>query len=555
MTNFLVEQFKDGWNPVDIAYARYLRNTTEHSDIARIARELTCKRVLGEGVHFDLTHQDDSANSKLTDITSAQDSSPSEMLSKHAGKKHKTKQSGDGTNSISLDDIFSSVRVEWNEFVEKLDIEIMRQGFSLITMVPSRYNPAVYIPHIEDIAYYELFYRYIPRRGIEYAAVWSNLERFQESDDIKNNHRITNSKLLVACGCEPSENGKLRSKLADAAPLISEMEAMEENISYALYWSAHPVYVPQLSPTGPGTLKGNASAAAASISSPPYANYTQLMQDQTAVARFARAQKLDDAEQVAEDAYRRHLAHQVERRHEQISFYQRQMAHNNRKAATAIDGNARHAVHPPYSVDYPMEQGDTIAAGPSPSLPAQIREHKNDLSRRAFLALDVQPQLVTLEHSNHAANSDIAFAGQNDAIKNRQSILEPLIAEAFRFVYDMDLRGVDSILANKKETKVDGKPVVQHSAGISCSHRIRARLCNVPLTTFDALEKMLQTKVIDHSTYRDMMLQTASVSSHLASSDTVTSEQIDEWYRAKTPEKENKSSGSSKRKSATGKAK
>lgn len=546
MSNFLVEKFRDGWSAIDIEYARYLRATTELSDIVRISREFTCKRVVGEGVHFDLVKDDEDADNNTI----------------HTNKRTKSKQTGEGTDSVSLDDVFLPVRVEWNEFVENLDIEIMRQGFALITTSPSRHNPAILVPRIEDIYYYNLYHRYIPLQGIEYVATWTNLSQFQEIKlGAKNDDRITDAVLLVPVGSGPLIDGKLRSKLAYAAPLICEMEAMEENISYALYWGAHPVYVPQLAPTGPGTAKGNASAAIAKVAAPPYANYSQLLQDQSAVSRYARAQKLDDSEQVAEDALRRHLNNQIERRHEQITMFQRQVAHNNGRVANATDGNVRHAIHPPFSVDYPMEQGDTISSGPPPTLPAQIREHKNDLSRRAFLTLDVQPQLVTLEHSNHAANSEIAFAGQNDAIKNRQAVLEPLIAEAFRFVYNIDLMQVDKILSARKEDTTDAtetKPLAKHSATPSTkssAHRVRARLSNIPLTTFDALERMLKTHVIDHGTYREMVLQVASVSSHLSSCDVVESEQIDEWYGNIKPQKEESSSGSAKRKSSSGKSK
>ena len=182
--------------------------------------------------------------------------------------------------------------------------------------------------------------------------------------------------------------------------------------------------------------------------------------------------------------------------------------------------------------DYPLEQGDTLGSAPKPAIPTGTNEHINGLARKIFLILSVQPQLVALEHANHAANSDIAFAGQNESILNRQRTLEPLLAEAFRFVYhillDMTAAHLDS--TDPQSASGSKEDVAKHSASTtpSVAHRIRGRLCNVPMTTMDSLHHMFMTGCITHNDYRTMALQVAGVNSQLVSNERMTRQQIAE---------------------------
>lgn len=581
MTTFAIDGINKDWTPIQLAYARYLRTTTETTDIATTARSVTAKRILGDGVNIDLADDDDhsletmkefvpSGKRASTDSDSdSDDAAPSDdrnrKLMRNAARRQYMKGGGTAPSSggraknvIQLSAIIAPIQVELDEFVETLDKEIVRQGFALVGSRASRHHPELLVPFVEDIEYYSLYHRYTPLVGWEYQAVWSGLsQRQQELLGKKNDQPIDDVMVLVAPDWQPMPTGQLRSKLATAAPLIAEVSSMEENASYALYWASHPVYVPQLAPTGPGTSKGNAAAAAARVAAPPYGNYTQLLQDRSALDRYSRNQKLDDSREVADDALRRHLKHQAGRLAERLDAYQRHMSHNNSVVSAALDANARHAIRPPFIQDYPMEQGDKIAAGPTPTLPGQIREQKNDIARRAYMVLDTHPQLVTLEHSNHAANSDIAFAWQNDAIKARQAMLEPLIAEAFRFVYKVDL--------DMAETALGGEPsVVEHARGarrlapaptqpVRLAHRIRARLSTTPMITTAALEHMLKTHVVDHQTYREMYLQNAQVSPMLASQHRVSHSDVDLWYGNVKPTTE-ATTGASERE-VSGKAK
>ena len=587
---------EEDWAPVAMSDARFLRSTTERSDIALIARDITSKRVVGEGIHFDMiADTDDSQNamrdmassssSKMpgedtddddygTSATASADAKPpttsGQHLLRHANKRrfNRPKRASEGTDSIPLDDIFAAVRVEWNELVERLDEEILRQGFALVVAAPSRHHPDILVPRVEDIDYYQLWQRYVPLVGREYLATWDNLSQNQQAMlAVRNDDIIQGAKILVAVGSyAPDSSGELQSKMSIAAPLIAELEAMEENISYGLYWATHPPWVPLLGPTGAGSAKATASAAAAASSAPPYANYTQLLQDKSALSRFARAQKKDDHEEDHDEAYSRHRKYQLGQLRETIEAIKRTGTHTSTRARSASEGNMRHALNPPYMNEYPMESGDTVSSGPDPKLPTQTRDNKNDVARRAYLALGVQPQLVSLEHANHAANSDIAFAGQNEAILNRQRTLEPLLAEAFRFVYAVDLDGVETMLSStkieppSKATDASSSSSAVAHAGSAVrtrvcdpegnasrvAHRIRARLTCDPLTTPTCLENMLKTHVIDHATYKELMLKSACVSTHLSSADKVTFEQVDTWYNNAPKDKESSPAGTKK---------
>lgn len=560
--------------------ALFLRETTQGSDVALIAWDVTSKRVLGDGIHFDMIADTEASETAMRDMATAtkpssgdddddddddEDSgvrsapaaaappplTTGQHLLRHANKKRfdQRKRVGEGGDSIALDDIFSAVRVEWNAFVEELDLEILRQNFALVTSGPSEHHPDILVPKIEDIQYYTIYQRYVPRVGYEYLATWSGLSQDMERMlGVKNDDIIEDAVVLMGPKkYAPDGKGELHSKMATAAPLIAELEAAEENIAYGLYWSTHRPWVPQLGPVGTGTAKGAASSAS---SAPPYANFTQLMANKDLAKRFQRAQKLDDHDEMHEDAYRRHTRYQLGRLRQRVESISKLQTHSAARARSAFEGNTRHALNPPYMNEYPMEAGDTIAAGPEPKLPAQTRENKNDIARRAFLALSVQPQLVGLEHANHAANSDIAFAGQNEAILNRQRVLEPLLAKAFRYVYSIDLDGVDGLLRSREMSASSSSvSAVEHSAKAvrtrvfsdtgeanRVSHRIRARLCSDPLTTPTNLENMLKTHVIDHGTYKELSLKSACVSTHLAAGDRVTMDQVDTWYGNGAPE-------------------
>lgn len=559
----ILSRMDENWIPIDMAHARMLKSVTEISEIVQVAWNITSKRVVGEGVHFDLTARTDDSHGMIEDILSGDDTrTPSQRLMSHANKRrfNQPKRAGEGHDSISLDEIFASVRVEWNEFVERLDAEMLRQGFAVVYAKPSRHNPQVLVPYIEDIDHYQIFQRYVPRKGYQYVAVWDNLNETQKREaNTDNGYFIEEAIVLVALERHaPSSTGALRSILATAAPLLAELAAMGLNMSYAFYWSSHPPWVPQLGPAGAGTAKGSTNAG---MTAAPYANFTDLLQDKSAVQRFERAQKLDDHERMHEDAYRRHQMYQLGRVRAQVERLTNTTPLLAPITRSANQINQRHSLDPPFMTEYPLEAGDTIASGPTPTIPNQILEAGNRLMRMVFLLLGVQPQMVGLEHTNHAANSDVAFAGQNEAIVNRQRDLEPLLAETFRWIYGIDLAGADMLESSpmgtaepgaaattetsakeddkekQKKKKAKKEVLVSHAASrpvqptsVCLADRVRARLCSDPLTTPANLENMLKTHVIEHDTYRDMMLKSACVSTHLAAKHKVDFETVDSWY-------------------------
>ena len=561
----------EGWTDVDMGHARYLRAVTSKHETVVIAWSMTSKRVLGEGVHFDLAANNQDSHGAISEITDGAPSdesdptidarTPSQRLMKHANKRRfmPAKRVGDGHNSIPLDDIFAAVRVEWNEFVEALDAETLRQGFALVRPRSSRYNPALMVPMVEDIDYYTLYQRYVPTKGREYIAAWDNIsDTMTKEFGIRNDDVIKGAIIVVSSEMyAPGLDGELRSKMAAAALHIAELDAMSDSISYGIYWGTHQPWVPQLGPAGAGTSKASNAPSA-----PPYATYHTMLQDQSQAARLAVAQKKDDREAAHEDAYKRHRAYQAGRLQKAIEDYGATAPILAARASIASEVNQRHAINPPYMNEYPMEPGDKVSGGPVPVIPPRVQETQNDIRRTIFLLLDVQPQMVTLEHSNHAANSDVAFAGQNEAIVNRQRDLEPLLASVFRFIYHIDLQGADMLTRAKSEAPEEKEqPVVSHSrstarvitsssSAVCLGDRVRARLCSVPLTTPAHLENMLKTHVIDHDTYRSLCLSSAQISGHLAATDKVTPDVVDTWYRQKEEPSDREVNGKAKKRSA-----
>lgn len=581
MGDFLVAtqlSIEMGYKRVDVVEARYLRERVESSDITKIAASITRKRIVGDGMHIDLINDTQEAEQAMRDITSvavgrsgsdsgagsdadsgyppeedsddsdmetgASDLTPGQHLLRHAGKRRfvPKKRAGEAHDAISIDDIMAPVREEWKEFTETLDAEILRQGFSVLTRRRSLTQPDINVPHVLDIAQYDLYVRLSPLYGAQYVPVWANLNESQQKEvGARNGNIIRNAIVLVGPRDQaPLPTGALQSKLSAAAPIIIEHDALNENISYAVYWATHQPWVPELGNGAVGSRKGPATNAG---SAPPYANYTQMLQNKEALARYARAQKLDDHEEHREDTFARHRRYQLERREEQIRALAVRTMHLGTNGMNGRDGNHRHILDPPYMNEYPMEPGDRIASGPVPTLPAQTREHKNDLARRAYLALDVQPQMVTLEHSNHAANADVAFSGQNEAIENRKQTLLPLLHRAFCFVYAIDLTWVDARLGAPTPSAVEHSGSAVRTRMFTAdgvpsrvAHRIRVRLSGDPLATPSNLENMLKTAVIDHDAYKDLMLKQAYVPTHLASTRTVTPDEVDCWYGHGKPE-------------------
>lgn len=572
-----------GYKRVDLPEARYLRERIEKADITKTAASITRKRIVGDGLHIDLIKDTQEAEDAMRKITgsapgrsgsdsgagSDEDTSypwwedsdddgeddtgatnreknltPGQHLLRHAGKRRfvPKKRAGEAHDSISIDDIMAPVREDWKAFTETLDAEILRQGFSVVTRRRSESQPDMNIPHILDIDQYDLYVRTSPVLGPQYVPVWVNLDDTQQKEvGAKNGSIIANAIVLAGPRDQaPLPNGALQSKLSVAAPIIIEHDALNENISYAVFWATHQPWVPELGNGAVGSRKGPASNAG---SAPPYANFTQMLQNKEALARYSRAQKLDDHEEMREDTFARHRRYQLERREEQIRAMIARSMHLGTNGMSGRDGNQRHLLDPPYMNEYPMEPGDRISSGPVPTLPPQTREHKNDLARRAYLTLDVQPQMVTLEHSNHAANADVAFSGQNESIENRKQTLLPLLHRAFCFVYALDLTWIDARLGGQQQSTVEHSGCAVRTSMFTAdgvpsrvAHRIRVRLSGDPLATPTNLENMLKTAVIDHDAYKDLMLKQAYVPTHLASTRTVTPEEVDCWYGHSKPE-------------------
>ncbi len=500
-----------------------------------IAREITENRIVGDGVHFDL-HDDDtnSAANLRTEVTADSDDdseAPNERLKAIAKKRSSSATSSVAKRRvIPMDDHLRAVQVEWREFVQQLDREIQRQGFVLVTAHESRFHPGVLVPAVEDIGYYQVMMRYIPINGWEYAAVWKNLSDDQSAvSGMYNDNEVDHGILMVPS--PPDELGNIRSPLAAVAGDVEQLHGLMDSFGYGFYWMAHPIFAPQMGATNKGV--GSAKAAESGLAAPPYgsASFIDLMRNQESAERYKRLVRRSETEERSEDAYHRHLRTLSEHLHQEISCFQYARSDVDATVEMASDANAHHAIAPPWLQEYHLDNGEALAAAPRPSIPPNVNDHINGLARRVFLGLGVQPQLVALEHANHAANSDIAFAGQNESILNRQRTLEPLLAEAFRFVYAVILDMTAAHLDRPKESPSgSAENVVRHAntSNGSLSHRIRARLCNTPITTMEALHQMYMTGCITHEDYKSMTLQAVGVHAQMASNERMTRQQVAE---------------------------
>lgn len=508
------------WVQINMNYARVLAKTTESSAIARIATSLTSQRVVGNGPSFNIVGDTKKSENKMRNL------SATGMLDvgKNVSAKNRVSE---GSDSISLNDMIGAVMDDWVRVAREIDREVTRQGFALVTRRESQYHPGIMVPHVVDIEYYDLYFRVSPLAGRQYIAVWQGLSMDQRKEVGANNRDpIKDAVVLVAEEYRPDHAGELRSKMASAAALISEVGGAEDNIWYSLYWSAHPVHATEMP-----SLSSGARSGTSDVGAPGYANYTDMLSDPTVVDMFRSAQQISTARNNAADAYSIHINNLAEAVSKHLHGLQYRPSHADAKARDARDCNARHAAHPPFLVNYPLSDGARMHAAPMPRIPTGIDEHKKDIIRRAMMTLDVQPGLVGLEHRNHASNADLVFDAQNDMIKQRQSILEPLLADAFRHVYGIDLHNTDVILAEQSTTHT-AERLTGHSATPSIAHRVRASLTHTPMCSPDRALKLLETHAIDHQTYREMILQICSVSPHLAAQHHVSMDRVDAWFHS-----------------------
>lgn len=384
-----------------------------------------------------------------------------------------------------MSDIISN---EWTTFAKELVRSALTFGIAIWVPVKSLRLGGKIVPKILPLHKYRIEYFYVEHQRTWIVFPTDNF--FVGNSSSSNSQPIQNANLV--CIYEPTTEGNLTSPVSSVLRHIYNMEEKQENYHDA-DWSA--THVPHTLVRNSGNRGGASSASGPPI---PFEHFgsedlgLEISRSAIIVDETLK-QQLGEAELNA-------LARKRGLNIQKVDEFTRQSYNTTRW--NAWDNRLL------------LPSGISMITPPTPTIPNDYTQTMNLYLHMIALSFNIPSAMITIDHSIHAANEQMATSMFNSTIKSMQNRISPLIAEAYSLINGKShIKEMNWKIENTE--KVIGKTLsnqeVDHIYG---NIRIEIGFSYSPPATMEQMIVLWQNEIISHETFAKHAIEIVGLNSN-----------------------------------------